>query len=290
MKLPCSVMHHNTPWMLFATEIQCRGKQLADASRRLTDSEKYYSQSEKELLAIYFATSKFHDFIYGHPVNVQTFGSRSPRLQQLRCKLLKYILNVYYVPGKDLHLADGMSRMPLPETKEDCDIVETVHSLSAHLPMSDARKPIFQKESSRDPVLSRVSKKHQGGWPAASKLPPECQAYCKVQNNLHVEDRMVFLGSKIVVPTALRPYVFNLAHEEHGDVEKTKARAKQVFYWSLMSTDIAQYVSRCWTCEKFQRTNRREPLIPHTIPRLPYLKVGADILEEAGNDYLVLID
>ncbi|KAJ8896421.1 hypothetical protein PR048_001765 [Dryococelus australis] len=170
------------------------------ASRCLTDSEKNYPQSEKELLAIYFATSKFDDFICGLPVNVQTDHKplvASPRLQRLRLKLL---FNVYYVPGKYLYLADGMSCMPLRETEKDHEILETIHSLSAHLPMSNA---------SQDSILPSVSKMHQGGWPTASKLLQECRA---------------------------------------------------------------SYI------------------IPHTIPRLPYIKVAADILEEAGNAYLVLID
>ncbi|KAJ8887005.1 hypothetical protein PR048_013219 [Dryococelus australis] len=37
-----------------------------------------------------------------------------------------------------------------------------------------------------------------------------------------------------------------------------------------MSTDIEQYVYMCRNCEKFRRVNRREPLIPHKVPRLPY--------------------
>ncbi|KAJ8874768.1 hypothetical protein PR048_025634 [Dryococelus australis] len=197
---------------------------------------------------------------------------RSPRLQCLRLKLLKYTHMC------TLHLTDGMSCIPLPETEKDHDIVETIHSLSAHLPMIETLSfPVYL-----------ICIKVIGQLPAS--FHQNVRHNDKVLDSLHVEDKMVFLGSKIVVPTALQPYVLNIAHEGHGGVEKTKSRARHLFYWHLMSTDIEQYVSRCWTCEKFQRANGREPLIPHTIPRLPYLKEGADILEEAGNAYLVLID
>ncbi|KAJ8897643.1 hypothetical protein PR048_002992 [Dryococelus australis] len=64
-------------------------------------------------------------------------------------------------------------------------------------------------------------------------------------------------------------------------VEKAKARARKQQTFNG---------SRCRTCEKFRRANQKEPLIPHEVPRLPYLKVGADILEEAGNAFLVLIE
>ncbi|KAJ8886410.1 hypothetical protein PR048_012621 [Dryococelus australis] len=115
---------------------------------------------------------------------------------------------------------------------------------------------------------------HQECWSVANNLLQEYQAYYRVQENSHIEDKMMFLRSKIVVPTALQPYVINLVHEGHERVEKTKARARQLFYLPRMSTDIEQYVLR--------RVKTRESFIPHEVPRLPYLKVGIDILEEGG--------
>ncbi|KAJ8893060.1 hypothetical protein PR048_005641 [Dryococelus australis] len=97
---------------------------------------------------------------------------------------------------------------------------------------------------------------YQEGWPAANKLPQEYQVYYEVQDNIHIDDKTLFLGSKIVVPTPLQPYGLNLVHEGHG-------RSKTAIYWPRMSTDIEQYVSRCRTCEKFRRANRRKPLIHH---------------------------
>lgn len=276
---------------------------VTTASRSLNESEKNYSQSEKELLAIHFATSKFHDLIYGRTIRVQTDHKPlvavmkkkigkigSPRLQRLRLKLLKYSLQVYYVPGKDLHLADTMSRMYLQETDEDPEMLEIVHSVSAHLPMSEERKLVFQRETTADPTLATVITNVQQGWPHINKLSTEQQSYCKLQDDLHVEDDILFWGDKIVVPSTLKQYVLNLVHEGHCGGDKTKARARQLFYWPGMSADITEIVSRCGTCEKFRRANRREPLRPHEVPKLPYFKVGVDILEHAGRAYLILVD
>jgi len=45
---------------------------IAYSSRALTQTEMRYAMIEKELLAIVFATSKFHDYIYGKTVNVHS--------------------------------------------------------------------------------------------------------------------------------------------------------------------------------------------------------------------------
>ena len=49
-----------------------RGKPIAYASRSLSSSEVNYAQIEKELLAIVFACSKFHYYIYGFQTKVQS--------------------------------------------------------------------------------------------------------------------------------------------------------------------------------------------------------------------------
>ncbi|KAJ8888719.1 hypothetical protein PR048_008211 [Dryococelus australis] len=134
-----------------------------------------------------------------------------------------------------------MSRMPLPETGEDQDILGTVYIISVNLPMSDTRLIIFQKET--------------------------------ILCNSHVEDKILFLGRKIAVPTALRPYVLNLVHKEHGGLEKTKARARH-----------------CRSCEKFRRVNQRESLSLMYFQDYHILKWALISLEDAGNALLMQID
>lgn len=47
-------------------------KLVACASQTMNDHEINYSQTEKELLAIYYGTQKFHDFIYKCNIDVQS--------------------------------------------------------------------------------------------------------------------------------------------------------------------------------------------------------------------------
>lgn len=48
------------------------GQPVAYASRALTTTQQVYAQIEKEMLAIVFACEKFHNYIYGKEVEVET--------------------------------------------------------------------------------------------------------------------------------------------------------------------------------------------------------------------------
>ena len=85
------------------------GQPTAYASRALSDAEKNYAQIEKELLAICYACTKFHQYIYGKSVNVQSdhrpleaiflkpIGATSPRLQRmlLKAPALPFISSIH---------------------------------------------------------------------------------------------------------------------------------------------------------------------------------------------------
>ena len=95
---------------------------VAYASRALTPTEENYAQIEKELLAIVFACEKFDAYIYGRDsVLVQTdlkplesifrkeLCVAPKRLQRMLLKLQKYVLDVTYLKGETMLIADNLS-------------------------------------------------------------------------------------------------------------------------------------------------------------------------------------
>jgi len=94
------------------------GKPVAYASRALTPAQQKYAQIEKELLAIVYGCNKFHQYVYGHTVHVETdhkplqsimqknLNQAPLRLQRMLLSLQKYDLKVKYKPGLTMHLAD----------------------------------------------------------------------------------------------------------------------------------------------------------------------------------------
>ncbi|XP_055371850.1 uncharacterized protein LOC129605879 [Condylostylus longicornis] len=89
------------------------------ASASLTDAQRNYAQIEKELLAILFGCTRFHQYIYGLSILVETDHKslvslfKKPlyqipaRLQRFMLRLQAYDLTVQYRPGKFL-LRDKM--------------------------------------------------------------------------------------------------------------------------------------------------------------------------------------
>ena len=133
-----------------------QGKPIAYASYTscsLSMSERNYAQIEKELLAIVFSCTKFL-YIYGFHTKVQTdhkplevifkktLHQVSPRLQRMLLCLQKYDLDIKYVKGKYLHVADALSRAQMDDATEDIDSTEVqllVHTVVSNLPISATR-------------------------------------------------------------------------------------------------------------------------------------------------------
>lgn len=130
-----------------------KGKPVAFASRALTQTERGYAQIEKEFLAMVFSMEKFHQYTYGRKVTVQSdhkpletivrkpLLSAPKRLQGMMLHIQKYDLDVVYVPGRDMLLADTLSRDYLPESTPHGSVeaqIETVNMVQ-HLPISADR-------------------------------------------------------------------------------------------------------------------------------------------------------
>jgi hypothetical protein len=90
------------------------------ASKKLLDREQNYSVGEREALAIVWAVSKFHRFLYGRhfilesdhrPLQyLNSTDSKSPRLMRWSLALQPYRYTVKYIRGENNFCADYLSR------------------------------------------------------------------------------------------------------------------------------------------------------------------------------------
>lgn len=111
---------------------------IIHASSSFTKAEKNYPQIQREALALKFAVTKFHRFIYGRKFELQTdhqpllaiFGSKegipvytASRLQRYALVLLAYDFTIKYINTKSFAYADFISRLIANHDKPEEDVV-----------------------------------------------------------------------------------------------------------------------------------------------------------------------
>ena len=284
------------------------GHPVIYASRSLTDAEKNYAQIEKELLAIVFTCERFHQFIYGNEIIVQSdhkpleaimakpLSQAPPRIQRLLIQLQKYNLTVRFVPGKEMFIADTLSRAYIPaksdeqnELNEDIEI--SIHSFIKEIPATPERLRELKQATANDVTLQELRKQMITGWPDHKReVKSIIHSYWNIKHELSEAEGLLFKGQQLIIPQSMRETMLDLIHESHLGIEKCKARARAIIYWPGMSHDIYDKVNKCKICITHQHKNTKEPMKPHEIPERPWQKVGSDLMQLKGKDYLVVVD
>ena len=103
---------------------------IAFASKSLTDAETRYTNIERELLAIVFACQHFSTYLLGRSfiaesnhkplemIAMKNLANAPPHLQRMLLELQRYDVTIKYRPGKEMQLADALSRCPVRASQE----------------------------------------------------------------------------------------------------------------------------------------------------------------------------
>ena len=248
------------------------GQPVAYASRALTPAETHYAQIEKELLSIVFACDRFDAFVYGRDlVNVETdhkpleaifikpLAATPKRLQRMLLRLQKYNLQVKYKKGKEMLLADTLSRAYLPEVNAT-EFTREVEDIDHHvwLPVTEDSWQQLRNAAADNPVQQKLPDIIRIGWPENRALVSECvRPYFDVRDELTIQNELVFQGQQIVVPAVLRKELMEKTHTSHIGIEGCIRRARDTLYWPRMTTEIKEYISKCDVCMT-HRTGQRK--------------------------------
>ena len=278
------------------------GQPLAFASSALTDTETRYAQIEKEMLAFVWSLEKFNQYTYGRKVNVvsdhkplecilkKALANAPKRLQGMMMRLQKYDVDLMYVPGKNLHLADTLSRAYRPTTEGMHNDFEHVHVVG-HVPISESRLEAIRTATEADQVMTALEQIILQGWPEErSRLSPLVHPYFAMRDQLSVYDGIVFRGERVVVPVSQRSILKERIHSSHLGIDGCLRRAKECLFWPNMTGYIRDYISACDVCRTYETANQRETLMSHDIPDRPLAKIGTDLFSNNGKDYLVTVD
>ena len=292
---------------LGAALIQNQGP-VAYASKAMNDTQRRYAQIEKELLAVVFACKRFHQYVYGKTITVESDHkpleailkkplSQAPsRLQKMLMQLQAYDINLVYKKGSEMYIADALSRAFPPEIipeqfEEDIASERFVHLMSSESYVTDRKLQTIKDEIHTNATMQLLAQQIQDGWPDHKILvPSEVQPYYPYRQELTTEDGLIYKAHNILIPPSLRADTLQKLHQSHQGIEKTKRLARESIFWPGMNSQIEELVSNCSTCLHHANANQREPLHPHEIPSRPWQKVGTDLFDWNGKPHLIVVD
>ena len=216
----------------------------------LNSTEKNYAQIEKECLAIISCMDKWHQYLYSkHDITVHTDHqpletifkkplSKAPRrLQRMMLKLQKYQFTVRYKKGKELYVADTLSRAAAWQSsatvtdpdhtfadKQECEVFRLeleVMDLTLNRVTADTLKRIRQ-QSAKDPVLAALHTVVTSGWPSERKeAPEELRVYWNFRDESSVYDDDLYKSHQVIVTAFLRPEMLRKIHKAHQGADSS---------------------------------------------------------------------
>ncbi|GFU82592.1 hypothetical protein TNCV_685681 [Trichonephila clavipes] len=250
-------------------------KVIAYASRTLTKAEKNYSTTERECLAIVWATNKFRPYIFGKHFTVVTdhhslcwlmnLKDPSGRLARWALRLQEHVFEVKYKTGKKHSDADALSRNPVEEETETPDRFLAV-TTSMNLAM----------EQKKDQDLAKLKLLSN-----SSKTKNSDSSTVSFAGRIFDPDGKLWLP---VIPKHLRADILRHFHDAptagHLGFAKTYDRIRKRFYWPGMYRNVVRYVMHCRECQRRKSVPQRPPgrLVPIPPAIAPFHRIGIDLL------------
>ena len=142
-----------------------------------------------------------------------------------------YDVEFKYVKGKDLFIADALSRSQptnqhISKIEQEIETTRLVHeeqSLTSNF--AD-----IAEATAKDVVLQSVIDHISMGWKSSKRnVPVEILPYWNIKDELSFNDAIIYRGDRIVVPATLRKTLIIKLHQAHMGTGSTLRRASENF-------------------------------------------------------------
>ena len=174
------------------------------------------------------------------------------RCQRLLMRMMRYNPKATHVPGKQLIVADTLSRGPVssPEacdTKTVCEVYIYVNEVIKSWPMSCDRIEEIKLATNQDDVMQEAITCTIEGWPQHPKDVPR-HLFTQKRSHLSVADSLLIYDGRIVIPQSLRTKILEIIHHGHQGITKSRQRANGAVCWPGINRDISDMIYHCSHC------------------------------------------
>ena len=129
-------------------------------------------------------------------------------------RIQPYDVKIRYRPGKEMALADMLSRQPCPDNKA----IELDVQIN-HIQFSTRKLADLRRENRNDSELQNMLKVIVDGWPDRQRdLHPSLRPFRPYRDELVADDGIVLKGNRIVMPASIQPETLVKLHESHQGI------------------------------------------------------------------------
>ena len=149
-------------------------------------------------------------------------------VQRFRLRMMRFNFSMSDIAGKNLFIADALSRSPNAEAEATNDLLEEtqvfVDAVLAAIPATEERIQRIRQAQQRDSECQILLDAMQAGWSAKQTVPALLKPYHCVSGEITVVNNLFLRGSYIIIQPPLRKEVLQRIHD--GYLGITKARSK----------------------------------------------------------------
>lgn len=265
-------------------------------SKTLTQTQRNYSATERELLAAFNAITELQHYLFGKKFTLVTDHSalsllknhKDPhqRIARWVAQLQSYDFDVVYKNGKSHVDADCLSRLIDEQpAQDDIDLEQCKYMIKA-LNLSDddrAHADIdFKLEQREDEYCSKFIDILESTELRDSQKLRLARNFTIQDDKLYrIHNDDLFL---LVIPEKRRNAVLLSCHDiplcGHLGFSRTYSIAKTRYYWPKMRRDVKKYVASCFNCQRRKPTNIRRKGFIQPLP------IAEDIFDTIGIDLI----
>ena len=249
-----------------------------------SECEWKYSQTEKEALALIWACERYHAYIYGmrfdlvsdHKSLKVIYGPRSKPSAHIKrwvIRLQPYDFRAVYAPGQSSvsdPLSCSLSQNKVTVHLHGAEEYVRFAAISATPAALTTRK--VEEASAVDEELKVLREVMKTG------RYEKCKAYAPAAGELCVIGQLVLRGTRIVLPSKLRPQAISLAHEGRLGIVGTKKNLRSKVWWPGIDKAAERFCKSCYRCQLVACPSPAEPLVSTTLPERPWQALAINLL------------
>ena len=273
-------------------------------SRTLTETERRYSQIEKEALALIFSLRRFHYYLWGvrfemvtdHKPLLGLFSSdrqipqqASGRIQRWALIMQAYQIDLKHKSGKHIGNADALSRLPLSNQSNECVPIpaEWIFLVSL-LDSTPVNAKQIAKWTAEDDVLAKVAQYSLEGWPIKI-TDPKLQPFHQRRDELSLEEGCILWGYRVIIPLKGQELILIELHKGHVGASRMKALARSYLWWPNLDKRLEDLSSNCDFCLEHRHTPPKTALHPWEWPTKPWARIHVDYAGPIQNNYYFVV-